>query len=804
VDIELQVQQVYERANLGDEQIRSLERIRASAPARKVGASALLNTVTRLSSRLMGRHVVVESRTCEALRVLTLELLEDDIVAIYPQPLMERVERFSARGTRSVGPVTCDLLIYWKNRIELCECKPLSRLAKESQANPHEWIVADGSYRRPSCERWALARGCKYTIWSPPEPSGIYWANLEHLHPLTHSPYPEKKALSNAIVRSVQNRPTPLSQLIDAYGNQASQHVCNMLANRMLFANLRSGLIDEPYSLYISTDKQRISELDDEALRRIRSSLAPLDIDDPILTATKTDVSHGRERLARVHRIIAGEEAATARMRRLVSQVIRAADEGQSQLAVCLTSYATSGTSNRRVSPEQLGAMEFAIRKHWNTIGGETTLKGLHLRLKTVCSDRGIDDVPSITTLRREVKKDPSAAHDSAVGGSRQFHAKRPQSDPAVRSVRSMAPFQMMHIDSTKFDHRSGTELPELPFSCPVLYCAIDAATGEVLGRSLTFGAPSRFGLCLLLRDIVKRHGRVPFWWMADRGSEMWSELIVSLAEVLGVQMMMRPSGAGPFGAEIEAALKSINCSIAHRLVGSTLPDQAGRSVDGRFKSYKTARLLFRFVVEVLDYYLFELWPDKPVGEIKGTPREIRGEKETQFGNYGRAVVLDDAFILRTSVPIDREVRITKSNIIQWMYRDYTSDELTRAIREHGRPEEFRADCADPSLGYAKFGGQWIRVRTSTVLREQVRDETDRIFAQIYTRDAARISRALHKEHSRKAFDAVDLANASAPANAGVLPGAEPAATQPAQLVSPSGSPWDSVIANAQPLELMK
>lgn len=806
MDIELQIQQVYERLKLTDQQVRSLEELRATAPAREVGTSALLNTVTMIHSRLMGRHIVVESRTCEALRVLTLELFEDDLVAIYTQPRMERVERFSANSRRSVGPITCDLLIFWKDRIELCECKPLARLAKEAQSNPHEWIAFEGGFRRPSCERWAQARGCRYTIWSPPEPSGILWANVEHLYPLLGTSYPQNFSnLARAIVRSVSTRPLPLSLLLDTFGNQSSQLVCNMLANRMLFANLHSGLIDEPGSLYISSNEERVAVFDSEALRRIRESLAPLEIDDPILTATETDIAFGRERLERVNRILAGEAPMTTRMRPLVANVNRAIAAGESPLAACITSYSTSGSRARRVTDEQLEVMRYVIRKHWKSSGAANRLTDLHLLLEREFASRGIHDVPSITTLRREVMREPSGPHDLAIGGVRQFHANRSQSDPAIRTIRSIAPFQLMHIDATKFDHRSAGEcLPELPFSCPVLYCAIDAATGEVLGRSITFGAPSRFGLCLLLRDIVHRHGRLPCWWVADRGSEMWSKMIVSLAEELAIHLVMRPSGAGPYGSEIEGCLKAVNFAIAHRLAGSTLPDQAGRRVDGRFKSYRTARLLFRDVVEILDHYVFELWLDKPIGEIKGTPRQLIEQKQEQFGTYGRRVTLDDAMILRTSVPIERDIRVTKRGVIQWMYRDYTSEELTRALREHGKPDEFRADCADPSVCYAKYGTRWIRVRTANVLRNQVIEELDRIFEQIYTRDAARINRSIRRDHERKVLDRVDLANASAPANIKVTPHADASPNPPSESTAETSSIWESAIANAKTLEFMR
>lgn len=356
----------------------------------------------------------------------------------------------------------------------------------------------------------------------------------------------------------------------------------------------------------------------------------------------------------------------------------------------------------------QVAAIEHVINQYWNR-GTCTRLDDLHCRLRRHCADALISDVPSKASLSRAVKRRSSAKHDLATGGNRLFHTNKPPSDPVTRSVRAIGFMHMVQIDSTKFDHRSAaTTCPALPFSCPTLYSAIDQATGAIVGRSLSFGPPSRFGIALLLRDIVDRHGQLPLSITLDRGSEGWSKMIVAFAAVYAVNLVMRPAGAGRFGSEIENALREINTNISHRLVGSTLIDQKGRAADAKFRSYKTARLAFVHVVEAVDHFLFKVWPDRPIGELGGTPAQ-RYDEAMELGVAGRSVSYDVDFELATSVPIKRAGwRVNKERSLRVLYRSYSSPDLTVMLRNHGNPDEVRLDCADPSRCYVKFKLKWI------------------------------------------------------------------------------------------------
>lgn len=750
--------------------IGEIERMRRESPARKVGKSALTNTVTYLFCRVMQKHLICESRTCEALGFMKWKH-EQLIREIYCQVRMMRVERFSAHGHRTVGPMICDAMVYTPRGIVFLECKYSSELEILAQQNPREWIKTDSGWTRPAVERWARERGCTYQIYTPPDPHGMYWANLEVLYPLIGVEMAtEEERTAKSMMKQCEVGPLALSDLL--YGNQAHamRVALLLLANRMLFGTLCAGLLDQPDSIIVGTDRSRIELLNTSMLDRVRQRLDPIDISDPVLRATPIDLKRGQDRLDRVYAMIAGEEPVTRKFRPLILRVKRARSEGRSALAECITNFHQCGSTDSKLSPPQIEAIDHIIKTEWDS-GKVQRQCDLYVRFARYCEVLGMLDVPSKTALRSVLKKRSTAKHDINTGGNRKFHSRRPPSDPTDRSVRSIARFHLAHIDSTRFDHRSAsTTCPEFPFSCPTLYCCIDQASHEILGRSLTFGPPSRFGLALLFRDILRRHGQLPLAITADRGSDMWSDMVIALALQFGITLNMRPAGASRYGSAIEKTLGEVNSNVAHRLAGSTLPDQKGRSVDGKYKSYRTARLTFDVVVQVVDYFLFEVWPGRPFGELGQRPNELR-EALSQFGTTGIPVAYDTSFEIATSVPIQNsDWRTIHGHSIRAFYRGYTSTELTLRLRERGKPDEVRLDCADPTMCYVKFGREWIRAFHKDVFASQVSNELDRIFSVIYTRDMARLNRSFNDDALKKTLDRVDLANASVAATHDVQP----------------------------------
>lgn len=759
---DLDRQALYERLAIPSASRVALEEMRLASPSRKVGEHALNNVVVRLPSPLMGHAIEVESRTCEAIFVMETEVSRSAL-EIWPQVELRRIERLSECGRRSVNNATVDFLVYRDDAICLVECKPQKKIQRLAERDPREWVRTSTGWSRPPLEAWANQRGMRYEIWSPPELHSLYGANLFEIYSQIGCSNESTGPIVDRLVKAAAGAPITLRAAVEKVPNLKIALVLKLIAGGVLFGTLKGALIDEPEQFYISTDRVRCEELDRKLLEGVETGLRPLCIADPVLRATKTDYSRGKARLERAERILAGDSPSTRRYAPLVKAVVAAKREGRNPLAVCITRYADCGYRDSRITDVQEDAITKTIEDFWDS-GLALKRVDLWIELKKICKARGISDIPSQTTLNARIKSRPREKRDLAVGGKRQYHANRPPSDPRLRGHRALAPFSNVHIDATKFDNRVSPDVLDLiPFSCPVLYTAIDEATDDVVGRSLAFGNASRFGLNLLLRDMVFRHGRLPTGITLDRGSDLQSETMKEVALEYRIAMRKRPSGAPRYGSTAENSIGRINSDLAHRLPGSTLPDQKGRSVDGRFKSYATARIVFSTIVQILDEYLFEIRRDQQIDSHEGSPFEQTCALTNYFGEFGRCIALDDKFILLTSVPIGRKHSL-EGNRLRTASRTYTSADLTRELLLGRKAEEWRLDCANPSRAYGKFGTAWITALASDCVRYQVRSPIEGIFEVLYGPDRARRKRAAKVAQRDRVLDLVDRAKASAPA----------------------------------------
>lgn len=292
---------------------------------------------------------------------------------------------------------------------------------------------------------------------------------------------------------------------------------------------------------------------------------------------------------------------------------------------------------------------------------------------------------PSETTLRNRLRRKDPLVRAYAEGGGRGFHAAEPASDPSVRSLRCLMPGLMVHVDSTKFDVRCSADLlGTFGFECPTLYVAMDSATGRPLGRSVLFGHSCRNALAVLIRDILHRQGWLPRYWIADGGSEYTGGWFQDFCNFCGATRIQPPPGAPRKNSLAENALGRINSELSHRFLGSTLPDQAGRSVVAKKKSYATACHTYSTIVDCLDHYLFEDLPSIAHGNDRHSAQERNDEIVDTFGNVGvvRIDSLDD-FLIATSIPIERDLEVDPSRGVRYLQRIYTSADLVHQIRLH-------------------------------------------------------------------------------------------------------------------------
>lgn len=748
----------YAARGLSPAAIRELEEMRLTSPSRQVSQRGLKNVLVDMRSGCNGGRRMLESVSCEFIYALELDTF-GRCHEYYNQVSPKNVVRYGKTSSAHV-----DFLVFRKDRLALVECKPRFRLEALQIKRPDEWQCRDGEWHRPVLEAWAQDRGLVYEIWSPSEPHGIYGANLLAIHAAKEScPTFAEAACVARLCRLLDGRTLTLRDALDEVVGLTAAHVFCALATGRAYGLLKSVSVDHVDQFVLFGDRAQSEECDERllaALKRCGDQPVPTS---GLIMATPVDYANAKLRLARVERMIEGSEPLTRRYSVLVKDVREAKQAGENPLEVCLTHYVNSG---RRVG-QLTGDQEFELNRVMARYRRDPLIRTklqAHDHLVVACRSRGIRP-PCRTTFHSRLQRYSRERRAHAVGGYRGFHAVEEAIDPMDRTLRCPVPGLMVHVDSTKLDARcSPSQLEGFEFDCPTLYVAVDSATGMPLGFAVLFGPSRRLALAVLIRDILYRQDFLPCYWVADHGAEYMGLWFEGYCDYTGATRIQPPPGAPRKNSLAENALGRINAEVAHRFLGSTDPDKAGRSVTAKQKSYHTACHEYSTIVAEIERYLFTDLPITPLPASRTCPAEEWEQRVASLGHAGvfRVTNMDD-FLIATSIPLDRSVKIDPVRGIRYLQRKYISSDLLQLSRTE-RPVEIRIDCVDPHRIYVKFRSRWVLAQTAQSLKRGSLSSVAKLFEGAVdevrrgratrTRDTIRQDRLLRIDEANQAAEA--------------------------------------------------
>lgn len=740
-------QAIYDTLCLRSDQRTELEAMVAGSPARTVATAAKTNVRAFFASKKNGAVCLIESHTCELAYAYELEL-DPDVRGYYTQVRLSGVRR--ERERLHVSAATLDFLVFRGDSIEIVECKYQDALLQLATRPDAEYIEVDGEWtHRPYRER-AGELGLRLRVWVQTKPVGIYLQNLEacYAHVQAELSHAQAKACEKAL-RQLRERPASISKLAAMLPHFNAKCALWLMANGKAYGTLRSASPADEDEFYLFRDPTLAQAVDQARYASLQDEMSQPNISDELLNATNTDLRRGMARLQRLERIEAGLESPSIRMRQLAKEVAAKTERGMSPLAACLTNYKNCGSSTPSpLSEYQREAIQQVIKDHWNS-GDCRTVADLHLHLRKWCEAHG-QPTPSATTLGTYVRRKDPAVRAFALGGFRWFHAVRHRTGGEDRSLPPLGFGQVLAIDSSQFDVRCAPNLvTAFPAEKPRFYVACDLATGHPMAHSFTFGPASRVSLALLLREHVHRHGRLPLCIHMDRGPENTSKWILWFGRQYGITVRHSPTGNSQGNGQAEAAIKQVNAQTAHKLPGSTEPDMAGRKVDGKYKSRRTAQLSFKLIHREFTNYLYCDVPRTPDSD-GFSPADKRRDALERYGKFGRSCQFDDAFLINTSIPLDRYTASEKYGV-RTGDGYFTSRDLQIALR-HAKPEEVRADCANWTVLWVKIRDRWFKAFHGTAQKDAVMSQVDRLFNKLQRRADKRDGRRARVEIAFERF----------------------------------------------------
>lgn len=761
---------IYKNASIPRENWAELERIIQDAPARDVGAGALNNVVGGFYSTKSLDIRSFESHTVERLHLYHLEL-DPNVVAYRTQARLHNVEGTDSRGHRRTWPITVDMIVLRTDSVTIVECKSRSWLEKEARKPNSKWSCIEGRWTCTSHESWAAGRGLRFEVVARDEMCGVELQNLEFIYAMSRQTTTSRDETIMCHAKHIlASGPKTVIELCTHVPGFNNRHTGIMLARRYAHGMLRSQSISLEDSFLLFDDAHHASEADRIVFNETAASFRPINISRPILTATKVDVEIGRARLQRIEDMQSGRSPGNDRTRRLERRMLIGVSQGLTKEEALLGGTHRCGNRGAKLDPAQIDAIHSTIRKHWET-GAIIDLDELHFELQRECALRETQ-TPSKTTLRLAARAVDTKKRALALGGLRAYQCNKNITPPDRASLPPIAYGHTLHIDSSVLDNRSAPNvITQFPAEKARFYIGVDGATSKPMGHALLFGPARTDGLAILMREYVLRNGFLPSLIIVDRGTENRSKWFRNFCKEAGITWMYAPTAGSSYNGLAENAIGRVNSQVAHKLPGSSKPDQKGRAVDGKFKSRKTAQIAFERIAEEFRTYVFEDMPNTP-NEDNITPNAMAEELQ-RFGEFaGTPALLDSAYFILTSVPTNTTPKI-EGGYIRTGYGKFSSAEFQAGSANARRVSELRMDCIDPSVMYARVENTWYQIFNRAVLHLRQLSDTQRLWRMLSRPQDSAEARATRKDIKEKRHQRHQEMMEGAAAHKGVAPGAE-------------------------------
>ncbi|WP_066016252.1 DDE-type integrase/transposase/recombinase [Endozoicomonas atrinae] len=372
------------------------------------------------------------------------------------------------------------------------------------------------------------------------------------------------------------------------------------------------------------------------------------------------------------------------------------------------------------------------------------TIMSVYRDYVRICHDHNVP-AASYSWLRRLIKKVDLGKCVGARQGHKKARALMPitGNDGVIESRRGTRSFEYVHVDHTQLD--VALKFPGKDSSKPWLIIATDSYSRSVLAIYLTMKSPCTDSVLMVVRELVKRYGRLPESFFVDGGSEFESVVFEQFCAFYGVTIHSRKSNPRG-GSAVEGVFKQLNEAVIHSLTGNTQLMKNPRQLTSKVNPFQTALWNFQALNQLLGEYFYEHYNKTEHPAHFMIPDDVLADSVVRHGErkYHQVDINDEQFQIMM-LPYDKNKRTRVVQPVKGVERlgKYYSHDLFATPDWLGREVEIRFDPQDDSYVYCNLDG-WKRcVRV---------DVEDRYYAGIdrsVITEANSASRGFHSPEQR-------------------------------------------------------
>ncbi|WP_338334323.1 DDE-type integrase/transposase/recombinase [Xanthomonas euvesicatoria] len=693
------------RLNLSDRAVDYVSKARSSAPARRVESNEVHNTVWRYPSAKMGIAVALESSE-EFTFALQLEY-DEEVLEYWEQPPSVPLVVRGKKGRLSRCNYVPDFLVLKRTQVEVVQVKPAELCERLARERPHRWTWSEGVANDTAASERFRELGLNHLIYSNGQAHKIRAENfrlLLHVRDAAVEPA-DARRLCKAIAALSLDAVVSMRQLILSSGVATATPILRLVEVGELFADLDRWRLSAPDECFISRTKQAI-EAHASAMMAIGGTE---DLGGQLSSAELLEVHH---RLLAVR-----GEIQTHRSPRSVRRWKKKLEASGRNPLDLRPHHRRKGNRTPRLSDEEESLLSKSLCQHYLsdlcTSRAAAYSQYLVDHQEAVAKHQLARSSAAVTypTYIARIKRMPVEELAAARSGRRAAAAAARPVAPSSKHLSPVRAFERAHVDHYLCDiHIIIAEGRSQRYTRrPQLTAMRDEATGAVLAISIGFSAPSRQSCLAVIRDCVRRHGRLPETIVVDNGAEFHSEYFEVVLARLGVAIQRRPPGNPRYGGTIEGWFHSLKAFLsAHR--GNTNNDARGRSATAAHKGWAHAAWSIFEAYDAIERFAFELFN----GSAARNDLESRSIKNTNalalFPESGSKVAFGPEFLALTSMPIGRSLKLDLARGIRHLGRWYTNEVLFGAKTGELRLKVFEEPW-DRNTVYALVDGALVPCR---------------------------------------------------------------------------------------------
>jgi putative transposase len=714
------------RLELTEKARATVAEARSHDPTRRVGGGRN-NVAGRYPSRKMGVTIQFESHRVELPFVYELEH-DATVLEYYDQPPSIPLSYQAANGRGLSVTHTPDYFVLGRDSAGWMECKTSEDLEKLAIKSPNRYCRnGEGQWCCPPGEAYASERGLYYRVRSSAEINWVLQRNLLFLEDYLRFDHASVTGfVDRAIKAVVQMEPGILLRDVLARVKDVANHddMYLLIASGEVYVDLGAAAIVEPERVRVFANAETAAACKHACPERQHSIGANGVTNSPpqahgeafrlLTSASEQDLKRANERFHLVKRHLEGESITTAvaerTLRWWLAQYRLAMERYGNGYVGLLPKTGSRGNRTHRLPEESRNLLAEIVANDYENLKQKTKAASWWA-LKRTCEEKGIV-APSYVTFCLAVRERPACEQTLKREGRRAAYAHEPFHFElqATTPRHGDRPFEIGHIDHTELDVEVVCSHTGRPLGRPWMTILTDAFSRRGLSLFLTFDAPSYRSCMMILRECVRRHGRLPQVLVIDGGLEFQSTYFETLLARYEVTKKTRPPAQARFGSVCERLFGTTNTQFIHNLRGNTQITRNVRQLTKSVNPKGQAVWTLGALEERLSEYVFEIYDTIVHPALSQSPRGafIAGLESGGLRRQ-RIIAYDEGFLIATLPTTPKGVaKIVPGRGVKVNQIHYWADRFRKPAIE-GTRVAVRYDPFDAGTAYAFVERQWVR-----------------------------------------------------------------------------------------------